>query len=230
MFFVLLADGGIIDIFTVVVLWAEACPVGCFEGGAATAAALHGADQPVLGPRFRFRVLLDGTLAPLHPAPLFHQLQLFFLLHLLLIFPAVAGPIRGAHELGALILDVPVVFVLLPRHRPQWLPLVVDALLHRHTLPPLALFSPLAGPPHTDNDTEDPENAQDDAQHGHQVVCVKRESSQTRQSGIHAKGEEIYDKKNDIGYWTIVMVDSGDFDWPALDISFSFHVSCITFQ
>lgn len=30
-FFVLLAGGGIIDIFTVVVLWAEACPVGCFE-------------------------------------------------------------------------------------------------------------------------------------------------------------------------------------------------------
>lgn len=30
-FFVLLAGGGIIDIFTVVVLWAEACPVGGFE-------------------------------------------------------------------------------------------------------------------------------------------------------------------------------------------------------
>lgn len=174
-FFVLLAGGGVIDIFTVVVLWAEACPVGCFEGRAAVAAAPHGADQPVLGPRCRFRVLLNWKLAPL-----FHQLQLF-LLHLLLVVPACAGPIWGAHELGALVLCVPVVLVLRPGHRPQWFPLVVDALLHGHALPPLALFSPLTGPPHTDDDAEDPEYAQDDAQHGHQVVCMERESSQTLQ-------------------------------------------------
>ncbi len=173
MFFVLLAGGGVIDIFTVVVLWAEACPVGCFEGRAAAAAAAaaapRGADHPVLGPRCRFRVFLDGKLAPL-----FHQLQLF-LLHLLLVLLACADPLRGAHELGALVLHVSVVLVLRPRHGPQRFPLVVDALLHRHALPPLALFSPLTGPPHADNDAEDPEYAQDDAQHGHQVVCMERE-------------------------------------------------------
>lgn len=180
----LVLSSGVIDIFTVVVLWAEACPVGCFEGRAAAAAAAaaapRGADQPVLGPRCRFRVLLDGTLAPLRPAPLFHQLQLF-LLHLLLVLPACAGPVRGGHELGALVLRVPVVLVLRPRHGVQRFPLVVDALLHGHALPPLALFSTLTGPPHADDDAEDPEYAQDDAQDGHQVVCMERESSQTWQ-------------------------------------------------
>ncbi len=169
MIFVLLASGGVIYIFTVVVLWAEACQVGCFEGrdAAAASAAQCGADQPILGPRCRFSVLLDGKLAHL-----FHQLQLF-LLHLLLILPACAGPIRGAHELGALVLRISVVLVQRPRHGPQWFPLVVDALLHGHALPPLTLFSPLTGPPYTDNDAEDPEYAQDNAQHGHQVVCME---------------------------------------------------------
>lgn len=91
---VLLA-GGVIDIFTVFLLWDEACPVGGFEGRAARAAP-RGADQLVVGPRRSLRVLLGGMLAPLRSAPLLRELQLF-LLHLLLVLPAVAGPIRGAH-------------------------------------------------------------------------------------------------------------------------------------
>lgn len=158
---VLLAGaGGIIDIFTVFLFWDEACPVGRFEGRAVAAAraAPRGADQLVVGPRCCLRVLLDGTLAPLCSAPLLLELQLF-LLHLLLIFHAVAGPIRGAHELGALVLRIPVVLVLRPHHGPKWFPLVVDALLHGASLTPLALFSPLTGPPHADDDAEHPENA-----------------------------------------------------------------------
>lgn len=164
---VLLA-GGVIDIITVFLLWDEACPVVRFEGRAACAAP-RGADQLVVGLRCSLRVLLDGTLAPLHLTPPLRELQLF-LLHLLLIFPAVAGPIRGAHELGALVLRVPVVFVLRPCHRPKWFPLVVDTFLDGDGLAPLALFSTLAGPPDADDDAEHPEHAQDHAQNGHQVV------------------------------------------------------------
>lgn len=158
---VLLAGaGGVIDMFTVFLLWDEACPVGRFEGRAVAAAraAPRGADQLVVGPRCSLRVLLDGPLAPLRSAPLLHELQLF-VLHLLLVLPAVAGPIRGAHELGALVLRVPVVLVLWPRHGPKWFPLVVDALFHGALLASLALFAPLAGPPHADDDAEHPKDA-----------------------------------------------------------------------
>lgn len=165
-----MASRGAVDVFPAVVFGAVGRPMRGFEG-CAPSAAVRGADQLAVEPHHGLRVLWDGPFTALCPTPpLLCQLQLVFLLLLGLLVPLSVRPIRGAHELGPLILGIPVVLVLLAGHRPQWLPLVVYALLNWGTLAPLTLFSPLTRPPHAHDHAEDPQGAEDHTQHGHQII------------------------------------------------------------
>lgn len=168
MVFNVLAELGGVQVFTPVVFGAVRRPVRRLDRTAARRADDPSLTQhpPVLHPRYG--ALLWWTLLPHAQRLLLVFLLLPLLLPFLLALGPVAHPVGGAHQFLAFVLNV-FVAVVLEGVAPQRLQLVVD----RGVLGSgrsLALFLPLAGPPDADNDAEDPEDAEDDAQHGDQVT------------------------------------------------------------
>lgn len=92
---------------------------------------MHGTDHFPAGLHCSLGVLIN-LLSRLRSAALVLELKLAFRL-----LPLVTRPIRGAHELSALLLGVPVAFfeqllllLLLTSHdEPEWLPLVVHVVV-----------------------------------------------------------------------------------------------------
>lgn len=168
MVFNVLAELGGIQVFTAVVFGAVRRPVRRLDR-----TAVRRADEPSLTHhplvlRPRYGALLRWTLLPHAQRPLLVFLQLLLLLPFLLALGPVARPVRGAHQFLAFVLNV-FVAVVLEGVAPQRLQLVVDRRVVGSGRS-LALFLPLAGPPNANNDAEDPEDAEDDAQHRDQVA------------------------------------------------------------
>lgn len=156
-----LAELGGVQVFTPVVFGAVRRPVRRLHWTAARRADDPSLPRhpPVLRPR-------DGTL--LRRTLVLVLLLLPLLLRVLVALGAVAGAVRGAHQFLAFVLNV-FVSVVLQRVATQRLQLVVDrpVLGARRSL---ALFLPLARPPHADHDAEDPQDAEDHAQDRDQVA------------------------------------------------------------
>ena len=185
MVFNVLAELGGVQVFTPVVFGAVRRPVRRLDRTAARRAddpsLTH--HPPVLRPGYG--AFLRRTLLRHAYRPLLVVLLLPLLLPFLLALGPVARPVRGAHQFLAFVLNV-FVAVVFEGVAPQRLQLVVD----RRVLGSgrsLALFLPLAGPPHADDDAEDPEDAEDDAQHRDQVTCRR----ERRRSAIVSDSYEI---------------------------------------
>lgn len=157
--FNVLAQLGGVQVFTPVVFGAVHCPVRRLDWAAvrrADEALTH--QPPVLRPRYG--ALLRRTLFPHAHGPL---LVFLWLLLLPLLLGLVARPVRGAHQFLAFILNV-FVAVVLVGVAAQWLQLVVDRRV-LGSARSFALFLPLARPPNAHDDAEDPEDAENHAQH-----------------------------------------------------------------
>lgn len=166
--FNVLAELGGIQVFTPVVFGAVRCPVRRLDRTAVRRADDRSLTHhpPVLRPSYR--ALLWWTLLPHAQRPFLVFVLLPLLLPFLLALRPIARPIGGAHQFLAFVLNV-FVAVVLEGVAPQWLQLVVDRRVLGSGCS-LALFLPLAGPPNANNDAEDPEDAEDDAQHRDQVT------------------------------------------------------------
>lgn len=157
-----------IDVFPAVVFRAVALgPVGGFER---RTGAVQGADHPPTGLHCSFRVPINELLSRLCAAALLLKLALRLLLLI------VTRPTGGAHKLFALLLSLPVVLLQLllrleSHDETQRFPVVVYAAVRSRLRRPLTLFSPFPCPPHADDDAEEAEQAEEDAQKRHQVVC-----------------------------------------------------------
>lgn len=167
MVFNVLAELGGVQVFTPVVLGAVRCPVWCLHWAAARRADDPSLSHhpPVLCPCYG--ALLRWTLVPHAQCPLLILLLLPLLLPFLLALGPITRPVGGTHQFLAFVLNV-FVAVVLEGVAPQWLQLVVDRPVLGSGRS-LALFLPLAGPPNANNDAEDPQDAEDDAQHRDQV-------------------------------------------------------------
>lgn len=170
--FNVVAELGGVQVFTPVVFGAVRCPMRRLDRTAARRAddpsLTH--HPPVLRPRYG--ALLWWTLVPHAQRPLLVFLLLPLLLPFLLALGPVARPVGGAHQFLAFVVNV-FVAVVLRGVAPQRLQLVVDRRflgLGRS----LALFLPLAGPPNANHNAEDPEDAEDDAQHRDQVTWRRK--------------------------------------------------------
>lgn len=170
MVFNVLAELGGVQVFTPVVFGAVRCPVRCLHRATARCE-----DDPslthhptVLHPCYG--ALLGWTLVHYAQRPLLVLLLLLLpvLLPFLLTLSPVTRPVGGAHQFLAFIMNV-FVAVLLGGVAPQRFQLVVDRRVFRsgHSF---TLFLPLAGPPNTNNNAEDPENTEDSAQDWDQVT------------------------------------------------------------
>lgn len=160
------------DIFPAVVFRAVALgPVGGFER---RTGAVQGADHPPTGLHCSFRVPINKLLSRLTTTALLLELALRLLLLV------VTRPTGGAHELFALLLSLPVALLqlllwLASHDETQRFPLVVYVAVRSRLRRPLTLFSAFPRPPHTDDDAEEAQQAEEDAQKRHQVVCGVRE-------------------------------------------------------
>lgn len=167
MVFNVLTELGGVQVFTPVVFGAVRCPVRRLGRTAARRAddpsLTH--HPPVLRPRYG--ALLGWTLLPHAQRPLLVILLLHLLLPFLLALGPVARPVGWAHQFLAFVMNV-FVSVVFGGVAPQR-QLVVDRRV-LGSVHSFALFLPLAGPPNANNDAEDPENAEDDAQHRDQVT------------------------------------------------------------
>lgn len=163
MVFNVLAELGGVQVFTPVVFGAVRRPVRRLDRTAAGRADDPSLTHPPPVLRRCYGALLWRTLVPHAQRPLLVFLWLAVQLPYLLALGPVARSVRRAHQLLAFVLNVFAAVV------PQRLQLVVD----RGVLGAgrsLALFLPLARPPDTDDDAEDPQEAEDDAQHWDQVT------------------------------------------------------------
>jgi len=148
-----------IDIFPAVVFGAVAWgPVGCFVGWTGT---VHGTDHYSTGLHCSFGVLINWLLSRLCATTLLLELKFAFRL---LLLPLATRPIGRAHELFALLLGIPVAFLLLllltAHDEPEWLPLVVHVVACGRSRVPLLPFSPFSCPPNTYDNAEQAEQAE----------------------------------------------------------------------